>query len=165
MASTDLAVARSFEELARLVGRVSSVEVRIRRADGSEIEGLIHHVDYVNALFIEEHSGYFIEVSAHELQTLDVNLPRRGREWTMAILGIIVTTTALVGYAQLPWVPARPRDVDILVGFIALMAIVAGLARIPSLQKWFASWFSRWERIYPVGAQASGARLVQGGDD
>jgi hypothetical protein len=165
MASTDLAVSHTFDELARLVDRVESVEVRIRRVDGTAIEGVIHNVDYVNVLFVEQRSGDCVEVRADEIETLDVNVPRRGREWTVAIVGIVVTTTALVAYAQLPWVPARPREGDIFAGFIALAAIGAGLGSIRPLRDWFTSWFTRWQRFYPPVAQASGVRRVQPGHD
>ena len=134
MAPTDVAIAPSFDELAKLVDRVSSVEVRIRRADGTAIEGVIHNVDYVNVLFIEEHGGRYVEVPAQDLETLDVNVPRRGRELTLALLGVVVGTIALIGYAQLPWVPPRPDEGDMLPAFIALVAIGAGLSSIPPLE-------------------------------
>ena len=158
MAPTDVAIAPSFDELAKLVDRVSSVEVRIRRADGTAIEGVIHNVDYVNVLFIEEHGGRYVEVPAQDLETLDVNVPRRGRELTLALLGVVVGTIALIGYAQLPWVPPRPDEGDMLPAFIALVAIGAGLSSIPPLRKWYASLFSTWRRIHPpVGRSESDA--------
>jgi hypothetical protein len=165
MAFTEVAVARNFDELARMVDRDSSLEVRIRRADGSVIDGTICEVEYPDVVVVDEAGGRQIEVFAHELETLDVKVPRRGREWMLAIVGIAAGVSALVGYAQLPWVPPRPGEEDLIPAFLLLTAIITGLSSMPRVRDRVAPWFTRWHRLYPGAGQTSGVRRIERGGD
>ena len=149
MTSTETTLTRAFDDLATLVERTGSLCVRILRADGTAIEGEVLGVGYTDLLVLDEASRTHVRVFAHELQALDVSMPRRAREWLLAAGAIPMATAALVGYAQLPWVPKRPAEGDILMGFIILLASGAGVISIPLLRKWLESWLTKWQRVYP----------------
>lgn len=149
MTSAETTLTRAFDDLATLVERTGSRCVRIQRADGTAIEGDVLDVGYNNLFVLDEASRTHVRVFAHELQALDVSMPRRAREWLLAAGAIPGATAALVGYAQLPWVPERPEGGDILMGFMILLAIGAGVISIPLLRKWLASWVTKWQRVYP----------------
>jgi hypothetical protein len=149
MTSAETTRTRSFDELAKLIERTPSLHVRIQRTDGSAIEGDLLDVGYTDLLLVEKATEKRVHVSALELRVLEMNVPRRGREWMLTAFAIPAATAALVGYARLPWVPSRPSGDDVLVGFMILVAIGAGVISIPAIRKWLASWLTRWQRVYP----------------
>ena len=95
----------------------------------------------------EKATGEHVQVFAHELRLLDVNVPRRAREWFLAIAAIPMATAALVGFARLPWV--KPEAGVILAGFLALLAIGTGVVSVPFVRKPLGSWLTRWQRLHP----------------
>lgn len=149
MTSAETTLTRSFDDLANLVERTPGLCVRIQRADGSAIEGQVLDVGDTELFVLDEATRKQVQVFAHELRTMDVSMPRRAREWMIAAVAIPGATAALVGYARLPWVPEHADGGDMLIGFMILFAIGAGVISIPFLRKWLDSWLTKWRRVYP----------------
>ena len=147
--SPETTLTRALDDLANLGKRTESIYVRIECADGLAIEGEVLEVGDTDLLVLDEASREHVRVLAHELQAIDVSIPRRGRELVLAAGMIPATTAALVGYAQLPWVPERPGGGHILIGFMLLLAIGAGLMSAPLLMRQLQSWLTKWQRVYP----------------
>lgn len=85
MMSAETTLARSFDDLANLVERTPGLCVRIQRVDGSDIEGQVLEVGYTDLVVLDEASRKHVQVFAHELRALDVSMPRRAREWMLAV--------------------------------------------------------------------------------
>jgi hypothetical protein len=144
-----MTLSRSFDDLENHLERDPSLWVRIQRADGSSVEGQLLDVG-AKDLFLSSAAGRPFQVSDQELQAIDVRLPRRGREWMLAICAIPAATAVLIAFTRLPWV--RPDAGYILVGFLILVAIVKGLASIPVVSSRLESGLTRWQRLYSTVA-------------
>ena len=138
----------AFTQLDDAAARLGRPRIRIERADGSTIEGTLHSIEPAQLTLIGD-ANEFVQVPAAELRALQVEAPRRAREWVAAGFGIVVATTALIGYAQLPFV--RPDGGTLLVGFLVLL--VAGRALVSKLG--LGHWFKSWRPLYPPSAPPS----------
>jgi len=96
-----------------------------------------------------------------DVTSLAVNVPRRGREWALAVFGIAGAVGALVGFSRLPWV--RPTGPDILVGFVALFAVVSAVFSWRPVRERLSRWLSTWNHCIPRKAgHASDGRVGYG---
>jgi hypothetical protein len=147
-----LNLARSFADLADQIDREQDQHIRILRADGSTLEGTILDITPTGLRLLNSATGEQVTVPALELHAVEVQRPRRVREWTLAIFSIPVTTAALVGFAQLPWARPDPDGGYVLIGFVIFCALVGGLISIPMIRRWLGAWLTRWQRIYSTAA-------------
>ena len=153
MASDSTSITRTFIELAGLQydsAAPDGLRVRAVRVDGSSVEGPLLSVD-TTTLLVEDSEHGFIRVEANELRTLDVETPRRGREWVLAGIAGIGVVAAMIGWAHLPWV--RPeRENDIFVGFVILSLAAVALSPVLLRRTGLGRWLTKWRPLYPPGA-------------
>jgi hypothetical protein len=142
----DKAVGRVADLVARVEQRIG-LSARLTRADGAVVEGHLVDVGASGLVMFDDATQKEVEVYAHDVESLDVDVPRRVREWLVAVIAIPAATMALVGFAMLPGV--RPDRGDIVVGFIILALLIEGAISIPFVRNLWKPWFSNWRRIYP----------------
>ena len=65
----------------------------------------------------------------------------------LAGAAIVGATTALVGYASLPWV--RPGKGDVTNGFMALYSAAGALFPILLARTRLGRWLTKWTSLYP----------------
>jgi hypothetical protein len=142
---------RSLDAVAGAAEGDPDLQVRVVFADGRVIEGTVQTVDPTELLVEDRATGSRVRLPDADVRAVDMKVPRRVREWTLAILAIPVVTAALIAYAQLPWVPARPAGEDMIVGFLILLVVASGLTRVPIVRRGMNSLLTRWQRVYDAG--------------
>lgn len=150
MTPTGTSLTQSFADLETLVQRSPGLRVRVQLADGTSIEGQDLDVAPTELWLLDAVTRKQIHVGANELRAIDVRMPRRGREWMLAVGAILGVTAALIGYAHLPWV--QPEQGDITMGAVILVALGAGYMSMPIAHPRLQSWLTRWERVYAAAA-------------
>jgi hypothetical protein len=120
--------------------------VRIERADSRTVEGEVIYVSEADVT-IRDADGMQVSVEARDVMVLDVELPRRVREWLAAILSIPTVAAILVAFSRIPGV--NPRRGDITIGFALVLAACWGLTRVPGLANAVRARLTRWDRVYP----------------
>jgi hypothetical protein len=149
---TPISISRAFAQLADFDDRSGSehTQVRIGRQDGTTIEGRLFGIDATDLTLVDHATGGLTKVPASEVRSLEVEAPRRAREWIIAALGVVAAVFALAGWAMLPWV--RPRaEGDMMLGFIFILLVagpaLSALFARPSLRRWMTTW----KTLYPPG--------------
>jgi hypothetical protein len=143
-------VERTFTGMDVLGPEMLDTSVRFQRVDGSSFDGQIVGISPAELYVLDEASEKYVHVFPHELESIEVSVPRRVREWALAILAVPAVTATLVAYSRLPWV--RPKGGDVLIGFAILGGIGWGIVSIPRIHRMLASWLTRRRRIYPPAA-------------
>jgi hypothetical protein len=138
---------RSLDQLEGHIERHPGVYVRVLSADGSSVEGEILDVAPTHLLLLNSATGKQVQISRLELHAIDVEAPRRGREWLLAAFAIVGAPAVLVGLARFS---GLQPELSAPLGFVALMAIVAGVGAIPAARKRVFAWLTRWQRLYPA---------------
>jgi hypothetical protein len=142
-----ITLAQSFAELADESARTEGLHIRIERADGSRIEGSLLSVEQSRLTVVDDATQDVIPIAAAELRALEVQSPRRGREWLLAGLAILGATAALIGYATLPWV--RPTGESVTAGFVILYLAAAALFSRVLARTGLRRWLTQWRQLYP----------------
>lgn len=145
--STNTALARSLDHLGEQLYRWEQLQVRIECVDGRRIEGALLHVDGDELVVLDDASGVPAQLLPEQLRTVDINSPRRVREWLVVLCAIPIVTAILVAFSRIPGV--NPKRGDIAIGFMLVLAAVWALARVPGLGKSFHGMMTRWDRVYP----------------
>jgi hypothetical protein len=86
-------------------------------------------------------------VFAHEVAALDVTQPRRGLQWTMALLAIPAVVAFLVAFTQLP-LPFSNRT-GAMTGLAILFAFGWMLFSRRRVRRLLERWLTTWQRVYP----------------
>jgi hypothetical protein len=143
-------VERTFTDIDVLGPEMLDTTVRFQRVDGSSFDGQIVGISPAELYVLDEASEKYLHVYPHELESIEVSVPRRVREWTLAVLAVPAVTAALVAYSRLPWV--RAEGGHILIGFAILGGIGWGIVSIPGIHRVLTTWLTRQHRIYPPAA-------------
>lgn len=149
-APTRVALMQAFDEIAHLADEQSqenSLLIRVVRVDGSTIEGYVTGVGPFALILVDKSTRGFIEVAPGDVRTLDVETSRRGRQWIMAVLGIIVATAVLVGWATLPWV--TPNQNGVMIGFVILVLPILMYGGVLLDRMGLGRWLTKWQPLYP----------------
>jgi hypothetical protein len=145
MPSPDSAL-RSLDGVIERLEQDDGPRVRVERADGRTVEGEVVYVSEAD-LTIRVADGEQVSVPAREVMVLDIESPRRVREWLAAILSIPAVAAILVAFSRIPGVD--PRRGDITIGFALVLAVCWGLTRVPGLANAVRVQLTRWDRVYP----------------
>jgi hypothetical protein len=134
-------------QLAQMAEEKNELLVRIHRVDGMVIESYVIAVSDSELYVYDKTAQKYLSVPTREVESVEVNKPRRAREWTLALFGLPVITAFLVAFSRLPGV--RPEMGHMTIGFILFAAIVWGITSMPRPRRLLNAWFTMWLRVYP----------------
>jgi hypothetical protein len=147
MRPADVVLASSLDDLGHRLDRGDQPYARINLVDGRQIQGMVLDVGEAGLIIADLTSGAEVPLASAEIHALEINSPRRVREWLLALCAIPIVTALLVAFSRLQGREPTRRDIAIGVGLG--MAIVWALGSIPGLRKLFHRQLTTWVRVYP----------------
>lgn len=125
----------------------STSTVRLVLADGLALEGPLIGASPDHVAVAVGGSSVVRRIPAQEIRSLDVAVPRRGREWALAGVGILGATAALVGLGSLPGIGAYLRT-HAQVGFHVVFYVGAALLVVLLAKTRLREWLIQWRALY-----------------
>jgi hypothetical protein len=138
-------LSQALDTLAPLTMRDTAVRLRLGLTDGSVVEGFLISAsrEHLSLRMVPDQARYF---PAEQIRSLHVAVPRRGREWALASVGIVGATAAVIGLTSLPAVGVYLRT-HIQRAFGVVFYLGIGLLVILLAKTGLHDWLTRWDPL------------------
>lgn len=126
--------------------RGREVRLRIRSVGGTVVEGPL--ISAANGhLAVRGPDSTVVDFAPEEIAALELARPRRGREWALAGVGIVVGTAAIGGLVSLPGVGEYLRT-SAQYTFMAVFYAGVGVMVLLLAATRLRTWLTRWETLF-----------------